>query len=94
MIDFKPIDKRRADDMFTSLPQEAKWSEVTGALLGGQAVFVPYMSRSQLEVLRGIVNYRAYGRLRSRTVTVDDKPGKLLRMARFGEGVGKGSRRP
>ena len=79
--------------MFAALPQEAKWAEVTGALLGGQAVFVPHMSRNQLEVLRGIVNYRAYGRLRSRSVVVDDVPGKLLRMARFGEGVKAGSRR-
>ena len=53
MIDFKPIDRRRAEDMFAALPQEAKWAEVTGALLGGQAVFVPHMSRNQLEVLRG-----------------------------------------
>ena len=93
MIDFKPIAKRQADEMFRALPQEAKWAEVTGVLLAGQPVFVPYMTRSQLEVLRGIVNYRAYGRLRSRSVTIDDKPGKLLRMARFGEGVGKGSHR-
>jgi hypothetical protein len=79
-IDYRPIDRQRADAMFNSMPQEAKWGEVTGALLAGGAVFIPKMSRNQLESLRTIINRRAYGRLRSRTTLVDGTEGRLLRI--------------
>lgn len=87
-IDFQPVEKRRAEEMFTALPKEAKWAEVTGTLLMGQPVFIPHMTRTQLEVLRNIVNYRQYGKLRSRTVTMDTDDGmvegKLLRVIKHG----------
>lgn len=89
-IDYRPIEKRKAEEMFAALPAEAKWAEVTGALLSGQSIFIPLMTRSQLEVLRNIVNYRKFGRLRSRTVVMDhdgeEVEGKLLRMVRLGGG--------
>jgi hypothetical protein len=81
MIDFRRVEKRRSDEMFSAMPQESKWGEVVGVLLAGQPVFVPYMSRNQLETLRTIIANRRLGlRLKSRTLTLDDQEGKLLRV--------------
>lgn len=79
-VDFRPINRRHADELFTALPKEAKWAEVATALLMGEAVFVPYMTRNQLESLRTIVNRRGYGRLRSRDTEVDGIAGRVLRL--------------
>ena len=84
MIEFQPLPKRQADELFTALPKEAKWSEVVGTLLAGQPVFVPHMTRNQLETVRRIVNSRQYGLLRSKSTDYDGVPGKVLRMIRRG----------
>jgi hypothetical protein len=81
-VGFQPLDAKRADDLFTALPNEAKWGHVTATLLAGNAVFVPHMTRNQLESLRTIVNRRSYGRLRSRITEVDDVPGRVVRVQR------------
>ena len=81
-VDYRPIDKRRSDEIFTALPSEAKWGEVTGILLQGQTIFVPDMTRNQLESVRTIVNRRGYGRLRSKRAKVDGQDGRVLRLQR------------
>jgi hypothetical protein len=83
-VEFQPIDKRRANELFTALPKEAKWAQITGVLLSGQPVFVPHMTRNSLESLRSIINYRRYGKLRSRLTEVDGVTGRLLRVQRHG----------
>lgn len=83
-IDYRPIERRHADELFNSLPQEAKWAEIVGQLLSGHAVFVPGMTRNQLESVRTIVNRRAFGRLRSRTTQVDSVDGRVLRLQKKG----------
>lgn len=81
MIDFRPVDRRQADNMFTALPKESKWAEVTATLMSGQPVFIPYMNRIQLETLRNIIDNRHAGaKLRSRSVEWDGTPGKVLRV--------------
>lgn len=88
MIDFRRVDKRQADDLFTALPKESKWAEVTATLLAGHPVFVPYMTRIQLETLRNIIGHRGYGALRSRTTEYDGVEGRVLRIER-GNPVGR-----
>jgi hypothetical protein len=85
VVPFDRLDKRTAHDLFTALPQESKWGEVTMALLAGDAVFVPSMTRNQLESVRTIVNRRAYGKLKSRTTEVDGVAGRVLRIKRAHE---------
>lgn len=85
-VEFHPVEKRQADALFTALPKEAKWGPITGALMNGQSVFVPNMARASLEVLRSIINYRKYGRLKSRSTEVDGVAGRLLRIIRPGGG--------
>lgn len=80
MIDYRPVDQREADEMFTRLPKEQKWQEVVAQLLQGRPLFIPYMSRNQLETLRNIVNRRRLGRLRSKTQEMDGQPGRILRL--------------
>lgn len=82
VVPFNHLDKRTAEELFTALPQESKWGEVTAALLAGGAVFVPSMTRNQLESVRTIVNRRAYGKLKSRQTAVDGVEGRVLRVAR------------
>lgn len=91
-LNFRPLDQRQADDLFTALPHEQKWSDVIGTLLSGAAVFVPNMTRNQLESLRTIINRRTYGRLRSRTTVVDDQSGRVLRVQQRGQPVAKSAR--
>jgi hypothetical protein len=81
-VEYRPIDKRRSDEIFTALPSEAKWGEVTGALLQGHTIFIPEMNRNQLESVRTIVNRRGYGRLRSKRTKVDGVEGRVLRLQR------------
>ena len=88
MIDFKRVDKRQADNLFTALPKESKWAEITGTLMAGHPVFVPYMTRIQLETLRNIVGHRGYGNLRSRTTELDGVEGKVLRIQPFSRQTG------
>lgn len=83
MIDFRKVDRHTADEMFTAMPKESKWAEVTGTLLAGTPVFIPYMTRNQLETLRTIVGNRRMGVLRSRSTEMDGVPGRLLRIVRM-----------
>ena len=83
-VEFRQVDRVDADDLFVAPPKEAKWAEVTAVLLTGKAVFIPGMDRNALESLRSIVNYRRYGRLRSRNTEVDGVQGRLLRIQRRG----------
>jgi hypothetical protein len=83
-VEFQPIEKRQANDLFTALPREAKWADVVGTLLSGQPVFIPGMSRNALESLRSIINYRKYGRLRSRSTEVEGVAGRILKVQRPG----------
>ena len=83
-VQFREIEKRQADDLFTAPPKEAKWGPITAILLQGKAVFVPGMKRVELESLRSIVNYRHYGRLRSRNTEHEGQAGRLLRIQRPG----------
>ena len=83
-LEYRPLDQKQADDLFSALPHEQKWAPVIGTLLGGAAVFVPNMTRNQLESLRTIINRRTYGRLRSRTTTVDEIRGRVLRVQKRG----------
>lgn len=81
-VEFRQIEKKTGDDMFSAPAQEGKWTPIINALLLGKDVFVPDMTRTQLETVRGIIRTRKYGTLRSRTTAVDDRPGKLLRIIR------------
>lgn len=92
MIDFRRIDKRQADELFTALPKESKWAEITGVLLSGHPVFVPNMSRIQLETLRTIVAHRGYGKLSSRRTEMDGVEGRVLRILRL-DAFGRTGRR-
>ena len=83
-VEFRQVDRLQSDEMFTAKPKERKWAEVTTALLSGQSVFVPNMERNALESLRSIINYRRFGRLRSRLTEMDGVPGRLLRLQRPG----------
>lgn len=93
MIEFRRVDKRQADELFTALPKESKWAEVTGVLLSGHPVFVPLMTRIQLETLRNIVGHRGYGTLRSRTTEMDGVEGRVLRLQRLDTAFGRTGRR-
>lgn len=84
VVPFDRLDKRTAHELFTALPNESKWGDVVTALLAGDAVFVPHMSRNQLESVRTIVNRRAYGKLKSRTTEVDGTGGRIMRIKRRG----------
>lgn len=83
-VEFQTVEKRQASELFTALPKEAKWAPVVGALMNGQSVFIPHMTRPALESVRSIVNYRKYGRLKSRLTELDGVPGRLLRVVRPG----------
>lgn len=82
VVDFRPIDRKRADQLFSALPSESKWGEVFLSLSQGNAVFIPSMSRNQLEAVRTIVNRRGLGRLRSKRTTVDKVEGRILRLVK------------
>lgn len=79
-VEYTPVERREAEALFTALPKEQKWAKVVGALLGGQSVFVPGMTRNQLESVRSITNHRKYGRLKSRQIEMDGVVGRLLKM--------------
>lgn len=81
-VEFQQIEKRTGNEMFNAPAKEAKWSPVILTMLGGKDVFIPGMTRTQLETVRGLVKYRKYGTLRSRTTEVEGVEGKLLRIVR------------
>lgn len=83
-IEFTQIEKRTGDDLFSAPIGEGKWSNVVITLLSGKDVFIPGMSRSQLETLRGLIRYRKYGMLKSRSMEVDGVEGRLMRIVRGG----------
>lgn len=84
VVDFRPIDRRRADQLFSALPSESKWGEVFATLTTGSAAFVPAMTRNQLEAVRTIVNRRGLGRLRSKTTMIEGVEGRILRLVKHG----------
>jgi len=80
-LNFESLTHTEAQRLFT-LPRESKrWGGVLRALISGQAVFIPHMSRGQLETLRGTVrDYQLTATLHSRTVTREGVEGRVLRL--------------
>jgi hypothetical protein len=71
-----------ADEIFVS-QRGSRWREITTVLRRGEDVFIPDMSRSDLESLRTVSRYRGYGDLRSRLTTINNRKGRLLRLKPF-----------
>lgn len=77
-VDFKVIEEERGDALFRR--PAVKWHGVMTTLLTGETVFVPALTRSGLETLRGMLGERTTLRLRSRTTTIEEQTGYLLRL--------------
>jgi hypothetical protein len=77
-VTYRVIETERGDTMFRR--PSVKWHGVMTTLLTGETVFVPGITRSGLETLRGMLSDRTTLRLRSRTVVEDDQEGYLLRL--------------
>ena len=81
-VEFRVLDSKRADDLFTAPREAEKWAEVIRQLLLGHSVFVPALSRVGRESLRSIISHRRYGVLHSRTTSEGDQDGMILRLDR------------
>jgi hypothetical protein len=77
-VNFKVVDAERGDALFRR--PAVKWAGPMTALLSGETVFIPAITRSGLETLRGMLAERTTLRLRSRATTVDEQEGLLLRL--------------
>lgn len=82
---FAVLERHRADDLFAAPGATRKWSPLVAELMGGNAVFVPGMTRTELESLRTVVRYRAPAvMLLSRRTDHDGVLGRLLRITQKG----------
>ena len=79
-IPYSVVDEDSADEAFTEPRVSSRWSEVMRVLLNGESIFIPNMSRLDLESLRNGLRYRTNRVLKSRTTSLKGKTGKLLRL--------------
>jgi hypothetical protein len=77
-IRFTTVEPVLGDMMFRR--PSVRWVAVMNALLTGETVFVPSMTRSGLETLRGMMAERSTHRLRSRQMKENDENGYLLKL--------------
>lgn len=77
-VEYKVIEAERGDALFRR--PAVRWQGVMTTLLTGETVFVPGLTRSGLETLRGMLAERTTLRLRSRTTTIEGQGGYLLRL--------------
>jgi len=79
-VAFVVLDETTAEEAFSEPKVGSKWATAMKALMDGEAIFIPAMSRLDLESLRNALRYRTNRVLKSRTVKHDDTPGRLLQL--------------
>lgn len=80
-VEYAVLESHRADDLFRQPSGTAKWAALVADLLVGKSVFVPDMTRTELESLRTVLRYRAPAqRLVSRATQIEGEAGRLLRV--------------
>ena len=79
-VTFRIVEKRRGDTMFTQSKEALRWGSVIDALIKGETVFVPGLSRPGLETLRSMLSRRTTLRLRSQSTIENEEEGYLLRL--------------
>lgn len=77
-VRFTIIEAKRGDALFRR--PSVRWADAMTALLTGETVFVPGITRSGLETVRGMLAQRTTLRLRSKRTTEDDEAGYLLQL--------------
>lgn len=81
-LEYRVIETKRGDQMYGEPPGTFRWRSIITELLTGNYLFVPGMSRLEVESLRSIIAYHKYGVLRTRATVENGEEGRLLRLDR------------